>query len=66
MTDWKARAEREAAAILTDTYRLGSFVSYERLVDLMAVAWLQGNIAGSHETLAEHERAFEELRAALA
>lgn len=65
MTDWKARAEREAAAILAESYRLGSFVSYERLTDLLALAWLQGNIAGTHETLAAHEQAFDELRTAL-
>lgn len=67
MTDWKARAEREAAAIIAEASGSGSVTGYEypRLVELLAVAWLQGNIAGSHETLSEAEQAFDRLRTAL-
>ena len=62
MNDWKARAEREAAAILDGA--LGSHLPLSRdtLLAVMALAWLQGNIAGSHETLAQSEVAFARLR----
>lgn len=64
--DWKARAEREAAAILDETMRPGSMpLSRDTLVSLLAVAWMQGTIYGSHETLAEAERGYTRLRAAL-
>ena len=65
VTDWKARAEREAAALLEAAS--GGMIPSRRdtLVSLLAVAWLQGVSLGSHETLADAEQAFERLRAAL-
>ena len=68
MTDWKARAEREAAALL-DGYRVAPHergpLSRDAIVSLLAIAWLQGMNLGCHETLADAERAFERLKAAL-
>ena len=63
-TDWKARAEREAAAILAET-DAGPHESYERLVALLAVAWLQGVNYGSHDTLAQVEASFTRMAAEL-
>jgi hypothetical protein len=65
-TDWKARAEREAAAILDEcgaTY--AQAFNRNTLVTLLGIAWLQGSIYGSHETLASAETAFDRLRDAL-
>lgn len=62
--DWQGRAEREAAALLD-----GLDVSYvwdrEVLVQMLAIAWLQGVNLGCHETLAMAEGAFDRMRAAL-
>ena len=60
--DWKARAECEAAALIYGS--LGSEMPRNRdvLLAVVATAWLQGNIFGTHKTLADHEQAFEELR----
>lgn len=68
--DWKARAEREAAAILhakhaNDCGPGSGAYTYPALVNLLAIAWLQGTIYGSHETLAQAEQGFERLRNAL-
>jgi hypothetical protein len=65
-TDWHARARREAAAIL-DECGPGYVQAFNRdsLIGLLSVAWLQGAIYGSHETLGKAEVAFENLRAAL-
>jgi hypothetical protein len=60
--DWQARARREAVAILAN---LTVDTSRGALIDLLAVAWLQGVNVGSHETLAAVEVGFEEMRAAL-
>ena len=65
-TDWKARAEREAAAILAEIgYDADDFVGYSRLVSLLGIAWLQGTNYGTHETLADVERGFERMRESL-
>ena len=66
--DWKARAEREAAAILAETgYACYGFVPHRRdaLISLLAAAWLQGVSLGCHETLAAAEMAFERVQAEL-
>jgi len=65
-SDWKARAEREAAVIVEEA-RAASLVplNYGQIVSLVAIGWLQGNIAGTHETLASAEQAFNRLKAAL-
>lgn len=74
MNDWKARAEREAAAILDESgywfvpggvRNAAERETRGRLIVLLAVAWLQGTIYGSHETLAQAEQGFEQLRDAL-
>lgn len=67
MTDWKARAEREAAAILHESGYLpgGGYSTYPAILSLCAIAWLQGVNYGEHETLSHVEDAFDELRATL-
>lgn len=67
MTDHTAQATRAAAAILSEVgYTAGSpRLAYESLVSLLAIAYMQGSITGTHETLAEAEVAFERLRASL-
>ena len=64
--DWKARAEREAAAILDEveaSHR--AFWTRDLLVSVIAVGWLQGYDVGAHQTLSDTEAAFERLRASL-
>jgi hypothetical protein len=67
--DWKARAEREAAAILTESdYARDMNVrpaTYPTLVTLVAIGWLQGANYADHRTLSAIEDAFDELRASL-
>jgi hypothetical protein len=62
--DLAGRARREAAAIYDGD---GSYPPHSRadLIRMLAIAWLQGSIYGSHATLANAEVAFENLRAAL-
>jgi hypothetical protein len=63
---WKARAEREAAAILDEIG--ASYVqafNRDTLVSLLGLAWIQGTIYGSHETLARAEQAFDKMRDSL-
>ena len=63
-TDWKARAEREATALLEGWYRdTGTGVlSHSALVNLVAMAWLQGAIVATHADLADFERGFQKMR----
>ena len=64
--DWKARAEREAAALLDGLYkRPGATLSHAELVSVVAASWLQGFNLGAHATLAQAEDAFDRLRALL-
>lgn len=63
--DWKARAEREAAAIIAEALPNASFENYARMVDLVAIGWLQGCIYGTHATLSDYENAYAGLREAL-
>jgi hypothetical protein len=57
--DYIGRARREAAAILDnrtiDATRNG-------IIDLMAMAWIQGRIGGIHTALGTEERAFQRLQ----
>ena len=62
-TDWKARAEREAAAILAESGTFGD--DYERVLKLVALAWVHGRITGIHAALYGSETAAERLREAL-
>jgi hypothetical protein len=63
--DWKARAEREAASLL-DAASGGMIPSRrDTLLDLLACAWMQGAILGSHESLAGLEVSFEQMQARL-
>lgn len=66
MTDWQARAEREAAAIIDGCPRvLAPEGRRDLIVSLLAIAWLQGASVGLHETLAAVEVGFEQMRATL-
>jgi hypothetical protein len=62
-SDWRGRARREAAAMLAgmEVVTLG----HDRLISMLAVAWLQGVNYGSHDTLAHAEAAFDRLRESL-
>ena len=62
--EWRHRAHVEVQAILSAA-GIGRSVSFDDLVTMMAVAWLQGVDLGSHETLAEVSRAFDNMRMAL-
>jgi hypothetical protein len=64
-TDWKARARREAAAIIAEALPNTTTRDYETLVTLIGIGWLQGVNVGSHEALGLVEESFEEMRAAL-
>jgi hypothetical protein len=59
--DWQGRARREVVAILEGA-TVHRSVSWDDLVSLMAVAWLQGVSLGSHETLNAAEQAFTRFR----
>jgi hypothetical protein len=64
--DWQARANREAAAILDECG--ASYVqafNRDTLIGLLSIAWMQGTIFGSHETLGHAEQAFDRLRETL-
>jgi hypothetical protein len=63
---WAGRARREASAVLAgaECVRNG-FYSYDDLVTLCAVSWLQGANYGAHETLSLSEEAFDALKASL-
>lgn len=64
--DWTRRAEREAVAILDGIgMRMTPVLRRDTLVDLLALAWMQGALLGSHETLAALEVGFEEMQARL-
>lgn len=69
MIEWKAYAEREAASLLSGAgYARDMNVrpaTYQTLVVLLSIAWLQGADFGSHRTLQHLDDAFDELRATL-
>jgi hypothetical protein len=61
--DWKARAEREAAAIIAEC---GAYkFEQTNLLALVAIGWLQGANYADHRALSAIEDAFDELRASL-
>lgn len=64
-SDWQARARREAAAILDECQARVAGESYQALVGLVAIGWLQGVNYGTHATLADVEAGFERLQAEL-
>ena len=66
VNDWKARAEREAAALLHEASRnrYGT-LSYDDLRSLVALGWLQGAIFASHLDLQALEMGADDLKAAL-
>ena len=64
-TDWKARAEREAAAIIAEALPNQRLDGYPTLLALVAIGWLQGCSVGSHESLGRLEDVFEQMRSAL-
>jgi hypothetical protein len=62
---WKARARREAAAIIAEAMPNTSVEDYARTVELVAIGWLQGANFGAHDTLGRFDAAFDGMRAAL-
>ena len=66
MTDWAARAEREAAAVLDGPIASGWIPqTRESLISLLAVAWIQGVSLGMHDALNHVDETFEQVRAEL-
>lgn len=63
--DYRARAEREAAAIIAAALPNTALETYDTIVRLVAIGWLQGAIYGNHEALARLEGTFEAVRASL-
>ena len=67
MNDWKARAEREAAALIA-AYTLdripGSW-THQSVQDVATLAWLQGAIFATHLDLQALEMGVDDLKAAL-
>ena len=67
VNDWKARAEREAAAILAGANfaPVVGYATYERVLNLVALGWMQGATFASHLDLSALEQGADEVRAAL-
>ena len=68
MNDWKARAEREAAALIAGWYESHTgylTIGNSNLVDVVAMAWLQGAIFATHLDLQALEMGVDDLKAAL-
>ena len=67
VNDWKSRAEREAAAILNgaNPYERPGYITYSRVVDLVALGWLHGAIFASHQDLSALEEGADDVKAAL-
>ena len=64
-TDWKARAEREAAAILDGSSAWHMGVTRDTMISLLALAWVDGRISGLHAALYGSEEAADALKAEL-
>ena len=64
MNDWKARAEREAAAILAGMRYGRMDEDYEDALTAASLAWLQGAIFASHMDLQALEEGVDAVRAA--
>jgi hypothetical protein len=65
VTDWKARAEREAAALIASATGTYPEYTYSQVLALCAVAFMQGASLGYHETLADVEQGYKRMRATL-
>ena len=67
MNDWKARAEREAAALIAGYMldRLPGSWTHQSVQDVAALAWLQGAIFATHLDLQALEMGVDDLKAAL-
>jgi hypothetical protein len=64
--DWKARAEREAAAMLAGVgIGHGAAYDYPYMVRLCSAAWLLGVNLGEHRKLNAVEQAIERVQAEL-
>ena len=61
---WKARAEREAAAIIAEAGH-PHITNYRTVQTLVAAGWLQGASFGAHDALAHIEQAFGLTKASL-
>lgn len=62
---WGHRAHAEVQAILQDADLRERTQSFDDVVSLMAIAWLQGFNLGAHETLGEAEQAFTRMQETL-
>ena len=66
MSDLQGRARREAVAVLSGAQCVrNGYYSYDDLVTLCAVTWIQGANYGLHEELADTEDALDALKASL-
>jgi hypothetical protein len=61
-TDWEARANREAAAIIMGANRGTGGANFEVLREFVALGWLQGAIYATHLDLSSIERGTERLK----
>jgi hypothetical protein len=62
-TDWEARANREAAAIIMGSQANAlSSGDFSLLRQYVAVGWLQGYNLGAHDALHKTEAAFTRLQ----
>jgi hypothetical protein len=66
MSELAGRARREASAVLSCASCIrDGYYSYDDLVTLCALSWIQGANYGLHEELAESEDALDTLKASL-
>lgn len=68
-SDWLGRARREASVILAEAlplYPAPGAIGRSAVLDLMAMAWLQGVNLGAHDTLGSVEKAFTGMKDAAA
>jgi hypothetical protein len=61
-TDWEARANREAAAIVMGMAHSVNADARDLMMRCAATAWLQGTIYADHVSLSERELAFRRLQ----
>jgi len=61
-SDYEARANREAAAIIMGSNLPPWNFDYQLLQRYVALGWIQGRITGIHQALSVEERAFTRLR----
>ena len=66
MTDLQGRARREAVAVLSGAQCVrNGYYSYDDLVTLCAITWIQGANFVLHDALADTEDALDALKASL-